>query len=200
MGARPAASRRVSRLPPRLTAEQFTHAEALLRLILHDLEAALQAHLANANHAAAALRLRYLETENTRLRKELHRRIPDIPVQTAQPASGDHAHQIVAAMIDYVHAHYRHPMSLGEVAVHLKLTPNYLSALFSKAMGVTFHHYLEELRLAKAEELLRDPTLHVCEVAAAVGYASPSSFRGMFEKRVGHKPSTLRSRSAHVLL
>ena len=68
----------------------------------------------------------------------------------------------------------------------------YVSSLFYTATGVTFHHYLEEFRLAKAKELLRDPVKRVCEVACAVGYANPNHFRDVFKARVGIAPSVWR--------
>jgi AraC family transcriptional regulator len=59
-------------------------------------------------------------------------------------------------------------------------------------MGVTFHRYLEQLRLANAEALLRDSRVHVCDVACAVGYASPNHFRNVFKAFKGVSPSTWR--------
>jgi AraC-like DNA-binding protein len=106
---------------------------------------------------------------------------------------GSHAEQIVAAMIDFLHHHFQRPMTLGEVAAEVKMNASYLSSLFSKTMGVTFHHYLDELRLAKAEQLLRDPRTRICEVASTVGYASPNHFRKVFKAYEGVSPSAWRA-------
>jgi AraC-like DNA-binding protein len=72
-------------------------------------------------------------------------------------------------------------MALKEVAAHLGMNANYLSGLFHRATGTTFHRYLHAVRMSKAEELLRDPRARVCEVATAVGYLSPNHFRSVFK-------------------
>ena len=69
----------------------------------------------------------------------------------------------------------------------------YLSVLFSQTTGVTFHQFLEEVRLSKARELLRDPRNRVREVAGAAGYASPDSFRHAFKAHEGLSPEAWRA-------
>ena len=78
----------------------------------------------------------------------------------------------------------------------MNLNAAYVSDLFSTTTGVTFHHYLEELRLARAKHMLRDPTRRVCEVAIAVGYTNPNHFRNVFHTRVGLSPSAWRQASS----
>ena len=167
-------------------------AATLLGWLRQDLEAALQAWLGEAKLKDAGLQLHHLAVENARLRKELHRRIPEVSKSAPSCSSGSHAEQIVQQMLDYVHQHYHHPMSLTEVADTLRMNPAYLSDLFSKTAGVTFHHYLDEIRLAKAEELLQQTRMPVCEVACAVGYATPNHFREVFKAREGLSPTVWR--------
>ena len=108
------------------------------------------------------------------------------------PLNGNHSQQLVQRMLDYIHQHYSHPVELQDLAAAMNLNASYVSSLFSTTLGVTFHHYLEELRLARAEELLRDPVNRVSEVAYAVGYSNPGHFRNVFTTRVGLPPSAWR--------
>ena len=94
-------------------------------------------------------------------------------------------------MSDYVHQHYHRPISLDELASAMKRNASYLSALFSRTTGVTFHQFLEEVRLSKARELLRDPRNRVGKVARAAGYANPDSFRHAFKSHEGLSPEAL---------
>ncbi len=96
-------------------------------------------------------------------------------------------------MLDYVYQRYFRPISLGNLASAMKMNASYLSALFSKTTGVTFHQFLEEVRLSKARELLRDPRNRVGEVARATGYASPDSFRHAFKAHEGFSPEAWRA-------
>lgn len=165
---------------------------ALLRLLHHNLSLSIQ--------------IRLLQSELDRVRTQVQQpearrgcrgghpgRRP-----TAVPAGmlGSHASQVVQKVVDYTLQHYQQPMALREVAVHLKLNPNYLSNLFHKVKGVTYHHFLDDLRLRKARELLRDPLARICEVARSVGYASPNHFRAVFKAHVGLAPTTYRQNPA----
>jgi len=99
---------------------------------------------------------------------------------------------LVQRMQEFIHEHYSHPIQLSDLATSMNLNASYLSSLFSTTLGVTFHHYLEEFRLARAKELLRDPVKRVSEVAYAVGYSNPNHFRSVFVSRVGLPPSAWR--------
>jgi AraC-like DNA-binding protein len=108
------------------------------------------------------------------------------------PLNGNHREQLVQRMLDYIHQHYARPIQLHDLAAAMDLNASYVSALFSSTLGVTFHHYLEELRLARAQDFLRDPVKRVSEVAYAVGYSSPKHFRYAFTTRLGLPPSAWR--------
>jgi AraC-like DNA-binding protein len=171
----------------------FDHAVALARLILHDLESTAQARMARSGLDNALRRLNTTRTEATRLRGELRHRLPGLPESTVHPGLGSHAQKIVDAMLDYVHQHYLHPISLDDLASAMNMNASYLSTLFSHTTGVTFHQFLEEVRLSKARELLRDPRNRIGEVARAAGYASPDAFRHAFKSHEGLSPEAWRA-------
>jgi AraC-like DNA-binding protein len=179
--------------PPRAHAVPFSGAVALLRSFLHQLETTVQASLLRRELEATQLRLKNLETEDARLRKELRPCAPGVPECQKPPGDGNHSEQIVQRMLEYVHTNYHHPLQLGDVADALKMNACYLSSLFSHTLGVPFHYYVNKIRLAKAEELLRDPVRRVCEVACAVGYGSAESFRSSFKTEIGISPSAWRN-------
>ena len=181
-----------TRLEP-VSPAAFHHAVALARLLLHDLKSTAQARMARSGLDNALRRLNNTQTEATRLREELRHRLPGLPESTVQPGLGSHAQKIVEAMLDYVHQHGHRPISLDELASAMKMNASYLSALFSQTTGVTFHHFLEEVRLSKARELLRDPRNRVREVACAAGYASPDTFRHAFKSHEGLSPDAWRA-------
>jgi AraC-like DNA-binding protein len=164
----------------------FENAVTLARLIVHDLEVSAQAQMATRRwHASNA--------EISRLRDELGRRRPPGSVEPAiQPGVGSRTRKVVLTMIEYVRHYYRHPMNLEEVAAHMKMNASYLSGLFSQTTGVSFHKYLEELRLSTARELLRDSRNRISEVAYASGYASPDAFRHAFKAHEGMSPDAWR--------
>lgn len=160
-------------------------AAALLGLIRHDLQATVGGETAQG-------KLEDCEREIAHLRAELRERIPVIPALPASPTPGSHAQHLVQAMLDYLRAHSTRPICLNAMATDLRSSPAYLSRLFSSHVGVTFHQYLDELRLTRARELLRDPANRLAEVAAAAGYASADYFRHAFKAHAGVAPSAWR--------
>jgi len=153
----------------------FIRAISLARLLVHDLEATLKAE----------------RSESAGPRAGLPPGSGCLPEARLRPA-GKHSRQRVEVMLGYIQEHYSDPLQLSDLAAAVGLNASYVSDLFSTTLGVTFHHYLEELRVAKAKELLRDPRKQVCEVARAVGYTSPNHFRSVFSARVGRPPSAWR--------
>ena len=171
----------------------FRHAVALARLILHDLQFTAQARMARSELKNALRKLNQTQSEAARLRGELRRRLPDLPESTVQPGFGSRPQKLVEAMLDYVHQHSHRPINLEDVASAMRMNASYLSALFSQTTGVKFHQFLEQVRLSKAKELLRDPRNRVGQVARAVGYASPDAFRHAFKADEGLSPEAWRA-------
>jgi AraC-like DNA-binding protein len=175
-----------------VSAAALRHAVALARLILHDLASTAQARLASNALDTALQRLNHTQVEAGRLRGRLRQWFPGLPEATVQPGLGSRARKLVAAMRDFVHQHYHRPIGLGEVASAMRMNASYLSDLFSRTTGLTFHRFLAEVRLSKAKELLCDPRNRVSEVASAAGYASPDAFRHAFKAREGLAPEAWR--------
>lgn len=84
-------------------------------------------------------------------------------------------------------------LSLNVLADQLGVTPNYLSTLFRREMGQTFSAYLENFRIEKAKDLLRDVHYKVYEVAAAVGYGDARHFGKVFKAHTGRTPLEFRN-------
>lgn len=57
-------------------------------------------------------------------------------------------------------------------------------------------HYLREIRISHAKELLLDSHLPITEVAMQSGYNDPSQFIAIFKKETGMTPRRFREQSA----
>jgi len=170
-------------------AAKFEQGIALLRLLKRDLEMALRA-------ATAEIALERLHRRLPVLRKEAKlvralQRESDATIFIGG-RGGSHAQRIAQRMVAYVHDHFHRPMSLAQMAAAMKMNAAYLSDLFSRQLGMTFHHYLTEVRMAKARQLLLNPHRRISEVAGAVGYASADQFRHAFKAHAGVPPSQWR--------
>ena len=84
---------------------------------------------------------------------------------------------------------------MASLSERFGLTPNYLSTLFKKRLGVKFTDYLTGLRLDKAKKLLRTTRCPVRQIAGEVGYYSQSYFTKLFIDKVGCTPAEYRTPS-----
>ena len=172
----------------------FERAAALLRFARRELELALETEaLKHALLDDARIR-RALEADDRRLRRRLQPRLPGLGAAAPLPVAGERSARLVERMVDYVRCHHHRPLTLRQMAGELGMNASYLSGVFSRATGMTFHQYLDEVRLQAACTLLRDPQNRVGEVAERVGYASGDWFRHAFKHSTGLAPSAWRGR------
>ena len=101
------------------------------------------------------------------------------------------AESLVDRAVRYVNRNYSEPLSLKVLSCAFGVSAPYLGRLFHRAVGKSFATYLNELRLRKADELLRYSSLKASEVAARIGYANVNYFYTLFKRYRGRYPSEL---------
>lgn len=79
-------------------------------------------------------------------------------------------------------------VTLAQVAERFCLHPNTVSSILKRATGATFSRVLLEMRMACAQEMLRDAGVSVEKVACACGYENPASFYRAYRRAYGHAP------------
>lgn len=129
--------------------------------------------------------------------QDLKRYLTDIllrAVALRDNAAGSQYRSLLKQAVAYIDANYHsEALSLNCVAKEVNISANYLSAVFSQEMGVTFIEYVTGKRMEKARELLRSTDLRSGEVAAAVGYRDPHYFSFLFKKIQGCTPRDYRA-------
>lgn len=92
------------------------------------------------------------------------------------------AHEILVANLE-------NPPSLTELAHKIGTNTNKLKKEFKAQFGVPVFKYLQNERLKKAYNLIKNDKKTIQEAAWAVGYDSLGSFSNAFEKKFGFRPS-----------
>lgn len=83
-------------------------------------------------------------------------------------------------------------ITLSAMANLYKISPGYLSLLFTERTGKNFIDYLTERRINKAKELLKHTDLKIYEISKMVGYNDAFYFSSSFKRVVGISPSEYR--------
>lgn len=96
---------------------------------------------------------------------------------------------VIDKVLTYINTRYNTDLVLSSVAKEFFINPCYLSSLFKSKTGINFSAYIENIRISKAEELLKLYNAEICEVAYKVGYMDPNYFSKVFKKKTGFSPS-----------
>ncbi len=99
---------------------------------------------------------------------------------------------VITRILSYLHQHYREPVSQQEVAAEFSVTPEYLSRLFRKTLGMTWYSYLSEIRLNQAVYELEFTDKGILEILYDCGFSNKQSFYNEFKKRFAVMPAELR--------
>ena len=84
-------------------------------------------------------------------------------------------------------------ISIAEFAAEFNLSPFHFSRVFKRATGFPPHEYQLQLRVARAQELLRkNPGKTIAEIACELGFSDESHFRRHFRRIVGTTPGQFR--------
>lgn len=99
---------------------------------------------------------------------------------------------ILRKALEHIQLHYNEPITLQDVANHAYVSTCYISRMFTKELGKNFVEYLNEVRIEKAKELLRDVRYKTYEVAEMVGIPDAHYFSRLFKKHTGATPTEFR--------
>lgn len=94
---------------------------------------------------------------------------------------------------EYINEHCTERISLDDVAQIAGFSKYHFSRLFKTFTNVSYYKYLNQKRIAHAENLLIEPTLSVTEVALRSGFDSLSSFIRMFKILKGCTPTEFKN-------
>ncbi|WP_054954897.1 response regulator transcription factor [Paenibacillus dakarensis] len=100
--------------------------------------------------------------------------------------------QLTRNIMEYTKAHYNESLSLKLFGELFHVSPNYVSRLFKQEVGQGLFDYINELRIEKAKEYLKDYRYKIYDVAEMVGFSNQAHFAIVFQKYTGLSPKQYR--------
>lgn len=94
----------------------------------------------------------------------------------------------ITKSMEYIELNYKETISLGEISKHVYLSAEYFSRLFKEEVGENFSTYLTLYRMKKAEELLKNTDMKICQISKKVGYVNSGYFSKTYKKYRGVSP------------
>lgn len=89
-------------------------------------------------------------------------------------------------VLHYIHREYTNPLSGAQLAEHFNTNIDYLNRCFKQLTGHTIRHYINMLRIAKAQELIVTTKMKFSEIAYLVGIDNPYYFSRLFKQYTGY--------------
>jgi YesN/AraC family two-component response regulator len=96
--------------------------------------------------------------------------------------------------IDFMQRNYTKNISRDDAALAAKMSPSHFSRLLKERTGRGFTDLLNQIRVDRAAELLRDADLTLMEIALETGFTDQSYFTKVFRRHTSLTPREFRQR------
>lgn len=114
---------------------------------------------------------------------------------TAVSSASYLANDRLKSIISYIHEHFDEKLTLDDIAVQVSLSRSECSRFFKKTAGQSLFEYLNDYRLSKSIDMLRDTDLSIAQIADASGFCNQSYYTDAFRKKIGLTPRRFRELS-----
>jgi AraC-like DNA-binding protein/ligand-binding sensor protein len=95
---------------------------------------------------------------------------------------------------EYILKNYKQALTLDDIADKVCLSKYHFSRMFKKIEGINFSHYLRQIRLGQAKELLRKTDLSIGEIAHNCGFIDRKHFNKVFKETQQSSPRDFRKK------
>ena len=97
---------------------------------------------------------------------------------------------LISLLTETVANNYTNPeFGVDELAEALEISRSSLNRRMRETLDTTANNYIRDVRIQKAEELLRSSSLQINEICYRVGFQTPSYFIKCFKKKYGQSPN-----------
>jgi two-component system, response regulator YesN len=123
-----------------------------------------------------------------------HEGPPLIGAQNINNQIDEDNNSFIHSTIQYIDLNFRQKgLKLQDIADSVYLSPNYLSYLFKKIVGINPWDYVTKLRMEEGKRLILTTDKRRYEISDEIGYESPEHFSKIFKKYFGVNPSEIKS-------
>lgn len=114
-----------------------------------------------------------------------------------RPLPADAPRAAISTALDFLHSHFDQPITLDDIAALTHFSPYHFLRVFRKAVGLTPHAYLTQLRVDAARRRLSEGQ-PLAQIAADTGFVDQSHFTRSFKRITGVTPGQYAQHSNNI--
>ena len=114
---------------------------------------------------------------------------------------GQEEHRLLSLsdrICDYLNEHYNQQFSAKELEKSFYLSYKYMASVFRKEKGTTMQQYHNEVRMNRAQSLLKSTFLSIGEISRMLGFTDVLYFSRCFRQFSGVSPTEYRKNAARL--
>ncbi len=120
--------------------------------------------------------------------------VMDFASLVAEQQKGLHYDRFLRGVTGYVREHLTGNIGVEQMAKDLGVSRSHLSAKFKRETGTTLTDYIQEQKIKKAMDYLKNTEKSILEISTFLGFSSQGYFQNVFKKRTGMTPKEYRER------
>lgn len=105
---------------------------------------------------------------------------------------------VVKNALTFINLNISSNLSVKKVAKEVALSPDYLTRLFKKEVGVNIITYINKKRVYTSLKLLKNTNLSIEDIGDLIGLNNTSYFYTLFKKEIGVSPKKYRSSNSSI--
>lgn len=98
-------------------------------------------------------------------------------------------------ILRYIYDNYMNKLTAKIIADNLNYSASYIRFLFKQKSGTTLNSYIKDVRLSKAEHLLKATTLNITQIAFNTGFCDANYFSVSFSDKFKLSPKKYREKA-----
>lgn len=126
---------------------------------------------------------------------ELENRVKELEIKeeiTQEAPEQERKRGKVYEILEYIDQNFKEELSLQDLSEKFHFNSIYINRIIKKETGYTFLEILNNKRMNKAAEYLKNPDVKISEVAAMAGIPDQRYFSQIFKKYYGQSPRQYR--------
>lgn len=99
----------------------------------------------------------------------------------------------VQTIVSIIQEHPEQKYTLEQLASYLHITPVHLSRIFKKETGITLIGYINQIKVEKACEYIKNSNLSIQEISLSLGFQNQFYFNKVFHQQMKMSPTAYRN-------